>query len=792
MTMNIPRIDRFTLLLAAIGMLGTALVLLRESAHGVGLRLDSSIYISTARSLAAGEGFNSYWGIYENAAPLFPLVLASAATLGVDAITAAGYVNIIAFGLTILMTAMWLRSRIQSRFLVAWAGCACALSLPLAWVSAQVLTEPLFILCVTLSLFALDRFLDNRKWSFLFLTAMCAALACLTRYIGITVVASALPLILLQRDTALPAKARYASFYSIVALTPLGLWMLRNFLNSGTLTGGVGATGFSPLSSLNIAVSELSRWLIGPTGVEFLDRASIRIFNTYIFGGSAVAVVLLKIALLLIIVATAGYTLTWINRRRAVSVKWRMWAVPTVFVSIYALALAAALPLTDVDLPHRYLAPIYPPALVAGTLALNEFFRYTSGAWPLGMLPFPEKWTAGLAEKMTASVGTLILTVGLSLWLLPHVSANYYDIKHWMSNDKHSYSTKEWAKSQTVGYVKSASLAGRFWTNDGPALYLLADIRDKHRSLTGNPERRAVSAHADGANAYFVWFHHPRYSSGGGYGIAELAALPGMELVAELRDGVILKSAPDSADSAETLEEGGILKVILKDAHLIIRADFDVYLDNDRLIYVRNGCSDSNVGPRFFVHIDPGDNSDLPRHRKRHGFDNLDFEYKHGFARGGMCIAVRSLPNYTIAQIRTGQYTSEGRVWEAVFSFNDAEPTETIDKQIKNAQLIIQSDFDVYLDDNRLIYVKERCTDTDTEPRFFLHVDPVGRADLPERRKQYGFDNLDFRFDKHGSRHGGQCVAMLGLPDYPIASIRTGQYTSEGQIWKGTFDFAAK
>ena len=69
---------------------------------------------------------------------------------------------------------------------------------------------------------------------------------------------------------------------------------------------------------------------------------------------------------------------------------------------------------------------------------------------------------------------------------------------------------------------------------------------------------------------------------------------------------------------------------------------------------------------------------------------------------------------------------------------------------------------------------------------FFLHLIPADVDDLPEERRQYGFDNLDFAF--YGLTAGGFCEATRELPDYAIATIRTGQFTGEGQIWKVSFD----
>ena len=94
-------------------------------------------------------------------------------------------------------------------------------------------------------------------------------------------------------------------------------------------------------------------------------------------------------------------------------------------------------------------------------------------------------------------------------------------------------------------------------------------------------------------------------------------------------------------------------------------------------------------------------------------------------------------------------------------------------------------------------YLKSPCSATDVEAQFFLHIVPEDVEDLPADRRQYGFDNLDFRYaNNHGSMgalvFSAKCLAKRPLPDYPIARIRTGQFTAdEGQIWKVKFPVGA-
>ena len=95
-----------------------------------------------------------------------------------------------------------------------------------------------------------------------------------------------------------------------------------------------------------------------------------------------------------------------------------------------------------------------------------------------------------------------------------------------------------------------------------------------------------------------------------------------------------------------------------------------MYLIEDNLLYVKEQCAQDDVDATFFLHLDPVDVDDLPAHRKRYGFDNLDFR-RHRLSElieGGVCAARRELPDYDIAAIRTGQFAFvEGgfnRLWE--------------------------------------------------------------------------------------------------------------------------------
>ena len=105
-----------------------------------------------------------------------------------------------------------------------------------------------------------------------------------------------------------------------------------------------------------------------------------------------------------------------------------------------------------------------------------------------------------------------------------------------------------------------------------------------------------------------------------------------------------------------------------------------------------------------------------------------------------------------------------------------------------------RSDFDIYLRENTLTYLKSPCGAADVTAQFFLHVFPKDAEDLPADRRQHGFENRDFNYgwEDAALTPGGRCVAKRPLPDYPIVRIRTGQFTTDdGPIWQAEFPVGA-
>ena len=671
------RPDRFTLTLAALALLGAALILARQVNYGAGLGVDSIYYISVARHLLEGEGFVTVTNkeLYVSWAPLYPMLLAAASLFVFDPLDVAGPLNAAIFGLTIFVAGHYLRQHIHSRFLILWACLAILLSIPLTSSTYTAMSEPFFILFVTLSLLHTDYFLHQGKRASLLWAAVFTALACLTRYIGLTLPMIIVPLILLQRNTGSVDKVKHIAVYTLISVPPIALWILRNFQRSGSPIGYRSSARMTLPNLLDFMLNTLSRWV-------FLDLP-LGEFHRF-------AVALIGCALLALAIAIGVIIL----RAQQKGGTWTAWSPFSIFGSfslVYLISLLGSTTTLAVEPPNnRYLSPVYIPLLFTAVFVMDRFLRAERQRKLLGTindLPFIRTIVPRGVKQV--SLLTVLLSAALSLWLGWSVPINARAIRQANEQIGPSRPIARHADSAVFQYMREHSIDDAivtttsqklvYWYTDAATYYHIYDI-SHWPALTGAApynSRRADYHHIPSEqwyrykvrqfigntddDVYLVWF----YDFYGGFQPLTLDGLPELELVAELEDGVILKvnKAYGNAEAYQSIVAG----------QAVIRSHFDIYLNDNTLHYVRDTCRPNDIQARFFLHVVPHNTNDLPQHRQQYGFDNLDFAfYQHGVRFDGKCLASVPLPDYPIARINTGQWIpDEGKLWEGEFPFHD-------------------------------------------------------------------------------------------------------------------------
>ena len=114
---------------------------------------------------------------------------------------------------------------------------------------------------------------------------------------------------------------------------------------------------------------------------------------------------------------------------------------------------------------------------------------------------------------------------------------------------------------------------------------------------------------------------------------------------------------------------------------------------------------------------------------------------------------------------------------------------EHLDKLEEETEPIFQSDFDIYLTDNReLVFIGDRCDQSNSESRLMgspivLRVYPVNTEDLSDSEPDYELFYL--YLTKYRVMDTKRHVMIFDLPDYDVASISVEQITDEGiQNWR--------
>ena len=520
----------FALLLAGAALLSAALTLAHQVNYGPGLQWDSVEYISVARSLLDGAGFTRFFGGTLRAfPPLYPSLLAGASLGLFDPHAVAGPLNAVIMGLTVVIVGVWLRRRLESRLLAMWGVLAVALSPPLLWMAAWAMSETAFILLATLALIYTAAYLDSRRRSLLLAAAALAALAGLTRYLGVTVIAVGIAFLLFRRRATPAERAKDTAIYALIAAAPAALWMLRTYLLTGTPAGSRNYPRYSIADIWNVITGTLSDagFLLSSGAPAYVAIIAAGI----ILAGAAGAV---------------GYALIRSFRAESGTDTGTEWAGrrPFLIFAGFALAYAAALVIAmrfglAVTWGNpRHLVALYLPLLIVALLATDRALGYYRRRPARRGILLPALLLPALALVI---IGQSVMTAR-SITL---ANADYY----------RTYQGARWTNSAALQYIRAQSLTGVLFSNDPAAAYIhtAADIDARHRYLPcrlATLRQRLSAARAAGdLDIHILWFPdrgHPGCNpAGGDYDAGILRATPWLETIHDAPDGVIFRYNPD-------------------------------------------------------------------------------------------------------------------------------------------------------------------------------------------------------------------------------------------------------
>lgn len=191
--------------------------------------------------------------------PLYILVLALLKVSGATVEKGAAWLNAALFAYLVYVSSIYLFENLKVKALSITALVLLTLSVPFIYVSGYGWTEMLFIFLAVLSMILIIMYIKTGKLSWFVSGAVVSAMCWLTRYIGITIIAS-LAIVLFVSEKQYADKFKKSFAYCVYSCFPMGLWVLRNYVVSGTFTGGRQPGEYTFFENIKLSVMVFREW----------------------------------------------------------------------------------------------------------------------------------------------------------------------------------------------------------------------------------------------------------------------------------------------------------------------------------------------------------------------------------------------------------------------------------------------------------------------------------------------------------------------------------------------------
>jgi hypothetical protein len=191
--------------------------------------------------------------------PLYILITAVLKLFDVPLTQGAIWINAISFAYLIYACATYLFESLSVKWMAVPALILITVSIPMVYISGYAWTEMLFIFLSMLSMIFMLRYIKGQKQGWLIAASVVSSLCWLTRYIGIVTIA-VLALILFLSVKPVLRRIRLTFVYLVFSCLPMSLWVIRNYLISGTFTGGRQAGLYTLKDNIWLSVMVFREW----------------------------------------------------------------------------------------------------------------------------------------------------------------------------------------------------------------------------------------------------------------------------------------------------------------------------------------------------------------------------------------------------------------------------------------------------------------------------------------------------------------------------------------------------
>ena len=447
-------------------LIGFYLILMLTTPAGVGISPDSIVYTSAARSLASDGILQTF-----NDRPLvdfpcfYPIFLYGCILLTrMDIIVFAPYLNAVLFGLLIFTCGYAIQKYFNSTRIFKSILLACLLISPVYWhVFPMLWSETLFIVLITLFCITIHSYFKTYSIRFLLISGALAALCCITRYAGITIVATGASLLLLDRNVVFKQRFLRAILFGCIGFSLLTINLIYNYSKTSFLTGyrQKGITSF--WSNLSQTASEFCDWVF-----VFKIPGALKLIP----------------GILVLFLLGRSFLKPYFEKKKPFSFN----QILSLFALIYLIFLLLISTLSHFqNINTRLLSPAYLSIFLTGSYTINIFLKTA-----LRSKPFYYIISAGI----------------ILLFLSNEIKHDTITYNHIRQSGIDGYSDYSWRQSGAINYIRKNKSTFDpefyFYSNANEALYYFCNLKADlvpHKSAT-----KEIEEFVNEGSQYLVWF----------------------------------------------------------------------------------------------------------------------------------------------------------------------------------------------------------------------------------------------------------------------------------------------
>jgi len=502
------------------------LVAVSSVKYGPGMTHDSAAYMYAAQSLLEGKGFQ-YFGYpspFIQWPPLYPILLALGKLTGLDYGAAATLINSLALAFTVFLTGRWMLEKFKHSAFAVVGTFLLFVSVPLLQVSKFMWSEAVFTLLFILFYIEFECFMRHGRYGSLALAALFSALACVDRYAGVTIVAAA-ALFLLFTHKSKGRKIVDMAFYGLFSAMPMSIWVLRNYIVSGTLLGVRLPSTYTLKLNIRRTLESVYSW-VQPDKLLAQHAEGILLYSFKAFA------VLLPLLIAAAFTATVARSLADYSTTRKLPAELKQETdkfLPVAFFTVFSLIyivylIASATSVAFEPINSRYLIPVFLPFVL--TLLIASDYLY-----------------GRLVICSGIKLVRFIMYIMLSLFLIyPAVNTVAF-----MSDNYHNgaggIATDAWHdKSGFLQYMKNTGQC-TYYSNSADAVYVLSGIRTYSPPKKKGPYMYGLeqfkTAVSRDENSYIIWFENGVPSTL--YNLEEMGKMFALKEVGSFEGGMVYR-----------------------------------------------------------------------------------------------------------------------------------------------------------------------------------------------------------------------------------------------------------